>query len=210
MSLVTYASEWNSPGNNNDISGEAGRGSLRGNGKARTLKNRDREPQHQSSINGSSLRELKDSVYGESPGLTSTGASNSLGDFVPHPQSAGAERKITREKSEQKAEHNGPSPVCELGSKGDGPCSVEGFDDLANARINDYYARTVPMYQEGSVQSAERDVLLAKLNYMIHLLEEQRDEKTGHVTEEIILYSFLGIFMIFMVDSFARAGKYVR
>ena len=60
------------------------------------------------------------------------------------------------------------------------------------------------------MQSSERDVLLAKLNYMIHLLEEQRDERTGHVTEEIILYCFLGIFMIFMVDSFARVGKYVR
>jgi hypothetical protein len=45
---------------------------------------------------------------------------------------------------------------------------------------------------------------------MIHLLEEQQDIKTGHVMEEIILYSFLGIFMIFVVDSFARAAKYVR
>ena len=45
---------------------------------------------------------------------------------------------------------------------------------------------------------------------MIHLLEEQQDEKTGHVTEEVILYSFLGVFMIFIIDSFARAGKYVR
>lgn len=53
-------------------------------------------------------------------------------------------------------------------------------------------------------------VLLEKLNYMINLLEEQQDEKTNHVTEEVILYSFLGIFMIFIVDSFARVGKYVR
>jgi hypothetical protein len=28
--------------------------------------------------------------------------------------------------------------------------------------------------------------------------------------EELILYFFLGIFMIFMVDSFVRSGKYVR
>ena len=45
---------------------------------------------------------------------------------------------------------------------------------------------------------------------MINLLEEQQDEKTGHVTEEVILYSFLDIFIIFIIDSFARAGKYVR
>ena len=52
--------------------------------------------------------------------------------------------------------------------------------------------------------------LLEKLNYMIFLLEEKRDEKTGHVTEEIILYLFLGIFVIFLVDSFVKTGKYSR
>uniref|UniRef100_A0A6C0DHS9 Uncharacterized protein n=1 Tax=viral metagenome TaxID=1070528 RepID=A0A6C0DHS9_9ZZZZ len=54
------------------------------------------------------------------------------------------------------------------------------------------------------------DVLLQKLNYMINLLEEKQDEKTNNVTEEVVLYSFLGIFIIFVVDSFARVGKYVR
>jgi hypothetical protein len=54
------------------------------------------------------------------------------------------------------------------------------------------------------------DVLMEKINYLIHLLEEQHDEKIGNVTEELILYGFLGIFVIFVVDSFARAGKYVR
>ena len=45
---------------------------------------------------------------------------------------------------------------------------------------------------------------------MIHLLEEQQDEKTNNVTEELVLYLFLGVFVIFIVDSFARAGKYKR
>jgi len=54
------------------------------------------------------------------------------------------------------------------------------------------------------------DVLIAKLNYMIHLLEEKQDERTNNVTEEVVLYSFLGIFIIFIVDSFSRVGKYVR
>ena len=54
------------------------------------------------------------------------------------------------------------------------------------------------------------ELLLQKINYMINLLEEQQDEKTNNVTEEVVLYSFLGIFIIFVVDSFARVGKYVR
>ena len=45
---------------------------------------------------------------------------------------------------------------------------------------------------------------------MIHLLEENKDEKTSNVTEELVLYMFLGVFVIFVVDSFARAGKYTR
>ena len=40
--------------------------------------------------------------------------------------------------------------------------------------------------------------------------EEQQGERTNNVSEELILYSFLGIFIIFIVDSFARVGKYVR
>ena len=51
---------------------------------------------------------------------------------------------------------------------------------------------------------------MKKLNYMIHLLEKQEDEKTSNVTEELVLYMFLGVFTIFCVDSFARAGKYTR
>jgi hypothetical protein len=58
--------------------------------------------------------------------------------------------------------------------------------------------------------STENSVLIDKLNYMIHLLEEQHDERTANVTEEVVLYCFLGVFMIFIVDSFTRVGKYVR
>ena len=57
--------------------------------------------------------------------------------------------------------------------------------------------------------SADTD-LIEKINYMIHLLEEQKHEQTHHVTEEFLLYTFLGVFIIFVVDSFARVGKYVR
>jgi high-affinity K+ transport system ATPase subunit B len=52
--------------------------------------------------------------------------------------------------------------------------------------------------------------LMEKINYMIHLLEGQQHEKTENITEEFLLYTFLGVFVIFVVDSFARAGKYTR
>ena len=57
---------------------------------------------------------------------------------------------------------------------------------------------------------AKDSELMEKLNYMIFLLEEQRDERTGHVTEELILYVFLGIFTLFVLDAFVKTGKYSR
>ena len=48
------------------------------------------------------------------------------------------------------------------------------------------------------------------MNNIILLLEENQDEKKGSVMEEVILYCFLGIFIIYLVDSFVKVGKYVR
>ena len=93
--------------------------------------------------------------------------------------------------------------------------SQEGFGSLPKTYASDFYKQYVPYFnqtgsQTGASNVNNRDQMLEKLNYMIHLLEEQKDEKTGHVMEEVILYSFLGVFIIFIVDSFARAGKYTR
>ena len=60
------------------------------------------------------------------------------------------------------------------------------------------------------MDSYKNNEVLDKLNYMISLLEEQRDEKTGQVTEELILYVFLGIFTLFVLDTFVKNGKYSR
>ncbi len=54
------------------------------------------------------------------------------------------------------------------------------------------------------------DPVMQKLNHITHILEELQLEKTSNITEELILYTFLGVFVIFVVDSFARVGKYHR
>ena len=55
--------------------------------------------------------------------------------------------------------------------------------------------------------SGTNAALVEKLNYIIHMLEEKKDEKTGHVIEELVLYCFLGIFIIFVVDTFTHAAS---
>jgi hypothetical protein len=61
-----------------------------------------------------------------------------------------------------------------------------------------------------SLARAAAPGLIDKINYMIHLLEAQQVEKTSNITEEFLLYSLLGVFVIFTVDSFSRSGTYKR
>jgi hypothetical protein len=90
----------------------------------------------------------------------------------------------------------------------------EAFTQLPSEYAKQYYQQYIPYYNQSSddmsPSGTNKDELLTKLNQIIYLLEEQQEEKTDNVMEELILYSFLGIFIIFIVDSFARAGKYVR
>ena len=120
---------------------------------------------------------------------------NNLGDFqpLPPPISAGVQSTILRENmssmTSMPTDYIPPTP----------PIYNYPNQNYSNNHIANNFQET-----------PEKDVLMDKLNYMIHLLEEQQDEKTGNVTEEVILYSFLGIFIIFIVDSFYYVGKYTR
>jgi hypothetical protein len=96
----------------------------------------------------------------------------------------------------------------------DGVVTRENFESLPSTYASQYYQQYVPFsysqQQNEEVSSGSKDDLMQKMNHIIQMLEDQQDEKTGSVTEELILYCFLGVFVIFVVDSFVRAGKYVR
>ena len=59
-------------------------------------------------------------------------------------------------------------------------------------------------------QRSHEDLLMERVQYMIHLLEAQKMERTDHVMEEFLLYTLLGVFIIYLCDSFSRVGKYQR
>jgi hypothetical protein len=90
---------------------------------------------------------------------------------------------------------------------------LPGYNQQKNQVNRPYYPYREPQnsnpYRDNG-ENLSQDLLLKKLNYMISLLEDQQDEKTSNVTEEVILYSFLGIFIIFIADTFVKAGKYTR
>jgi hypothetical protein len=104
------------------------------------------------------------------------------------------------------------------GSEGTGASGSGGIEQFKmnapSTYAAQYYKQLAPYnYNKLSNELAgpgTNDEFIEKLNYIIHLLEEQHNERTEHVTEELVLYCFLGVFIIFIVDSFARAGKYTR
>jgi hypothetical protein len=95
-----------------------------------------------------------------------------------------------------------------------------GADDTRVNRLSNYNkvyegmqnkADVAPYYSKMGIGSQMDDGrLMEKINYMIHLLEQQQHEKTDNITEEFLLYTFLGVFVVYVLDSFARSGKYIR
>ena len=121
-----------------------------------------------------------------------------LVDFNPpaRPTSVGTER--TKERSNEDNELQ-PEPNYMI--------NTGVSTTLADTNYNEQYAAP---YYGGRPSFDTNGAFIRKLDYMIHMLEEQREIKTGSATEEVILYSFLGVFIIFVLDSFARAGRYTR
>ena len=132
---------------------------------------------------------------------------NDLSDFVPPPtpESAGVERATARSGDERE--------TFEINSD-DESVTLKNFNEINVPQTGSdtpYFQNNVPYYTQMSEQPISNPIeLMKKMDKILYLLEEQQDHKTGHVTEELVLYSFVGVFLIFIVDSFARAGKYVR
>lgn len=141
--------------------------------------------------------------------LSTDNVGNGLANFEPiHKPIINVRRKVPDEPdSDSESEPDQPSSPQVMFSSND--------SNLANlSNYNQTYM--APRLFQPNTQYAMMnggggdDRLMEKINYMIHMLEEQQMEKTSNITEEFILYTFLGIFVIFTVDSFTRAGKYIR
>jgi len=132
-----------------------------------------------------------------------------LANFDPpeKPLSAGSERMELRESMEKTREDFDDS---------DEPVTKEGFSEINGGYAQQYYDQFIPYYTNASNSTStnsgsfNNSEIMTKLNYLINLIEEEHDEKKNSVTEELVLYCFLGVFVIFVVDSFTKAGKYVR
>lgn len=99
--------------------------------------------------------------------------------------------------------------------KNDNPVNKENFQQLPANNLQQYYEKynsylnSENNYNKQYINVSNEE-LLKKIDNILFLLEEQRETRTNYVTEELILYVFLGIFVIYLVDSFVKVGKYIR
>lgn len=101
-----------------------------------------------------------------------------------------------------------------LDTNEDIPVNQENFQQLPSDDLQKYYEK-YNNYLNNNYNSkinvnVSNEELLKKIDNILFLLEEQRETRTKYVTEELILYIFLGVFVIYLVDSFVKVGKYVR
>lgn len=134
--------------------------------------------------------------------ITSSQVGDDLADFKP---------VLTKDLAKSREGFESPLLKMAAGIPEYGPSDI-GSDNLSNYNKS-YEAGAIlgkPYYSHSAKNGESGDGVMQKLNYITHILEEIQMEKTSNITEELILYTFLGVFVIFIVDSFARVGKYHR
>lgn len=230
MSLAMSAAPYNDNENNNSNSAI--------NNKRTTSHNRTQKRFPNQLIDTDKINNVLQSIHNTSS--EGSDDSNGLADFNPPspPISSGVQRTTdakpspgqpTPDMASPQTLGRTPAPAEEYA---DEKLDLNNFSTNYGSKITneEYYKKFVPNYPKQQVENErinkqyynqypapaygggtpDNNVLIEKINYMIHLLEENQDERVGSVTEEVILYSFLGIFIIFMADSFSRIGKYKR
>lgn len=232
MSLAFNASPFNSDNDYVDIKN----GDTPITRKKQTNNRTQKRPINNGNGNGNTekVNALLSSIHNSSP------VDNEMGDFNPPapPQSAGVQNTISKEQQQQQQEQQQKEPTRASDDEVDMMAASDKSSSSSSSYAEDYYRKMIPNYgkppgvfqaqdyyrqqsyapsYEGApyirppmMSNGRGGDIMEKLNYMINLLEESQDERTGSVTEEVILYSFLGIFIIFIADSFARVGKYTR
>ena len=86
---------------------------------------------------------------------------------------------------------------------------LSNYQTSYEAPSNTYYSK-MGLGGSGGGNNQGSDKIMEKINYLIHMLETERDEKNDTIIQDFVLYTFLGVFIIFIVDSFSRGGKYSR
>ena len=213
--LLTYASPWNNESNNRNNNTVRKRQSTLPNPSIRNNKTIKKNPILEDSeeypVDRENFQSLSPATLEDSNSRSSKIQEiiNNVGSVKP--EDDGTTLANFNPNANANLEKPTAKPIASFYGTNDSTSFTSGdYKDIYNSasRIGDYvYPKPVNV---NPVVPVMHDKFAEKINYMIHLLEEQQKEPTKHITEEFILYTFLGIFVIYIVDSFARVGKYIR
>jgi hypothetical protein len=192
MSLAMYAAQFDNNDNKEENTIEKKRIKHH-----KTLKNKDKNAETKKKIDETMLSQI-----GKIHANMDNSEQTELSDFnpIPVPESQGVNRTIERD-DDKEAEDD----------------EVEEYESLDSSYAQQYYSKflpgTIESMESGNLSAANMPLnenLVEKINYMIHLLEEGQEQKTEHIVEEMLLYLGLGIFVIYVLDSFVKIGKYSK
>ena len=213
MSLLNTASPWNTDGGTRKRIPSIGKGKTR---KAPVVEEAEEEdteisPHFEDTMNMNAERESTVTKLLNKITASSTNAGNGLEDFKPLSENLannGSQHEGFDSPMLKKAATPSASIPVPSDFKTDGLSSYTKSYESGGILGKPYYSSMGIAKSNGGGE--DNGALFQKLNYMTHILEDIQMEKTSNVTEELILYTFLGVFTIFIVDSFTRAGKYYR
>ena len=187
----------------------------RNNNENNDNKNRERNRRIQKLLNDNNMNNMNNNL--------TNNESDELEDFNPPSYPAIQEpKKIVKEnftfdnmKSELLRNSDQEEEQLQNKKQNDNPVNKENFQQLPANNLQQYYEKyNAYLNSENNYNkqymSVSNEELLKKIDNILFLLEEQRETRTNYVTEELILYVFLGIFLIYLVDSFVKVGKYIR
>jgi hypothetical protein len=210
MSLAMYSSPINDDNinNNNYIN------------KKKSAHNKTQKQNQLSNYNSKKVNSVLNQIHNNSEFMDDNVDDSNMGDYIfpPKPESSSA-NKLNRHNNIESFTSDNISPQYDANMDLNNIKTVYEDEQLKERYYNNTHSQIYNTNNTNNTNSAvnnnkyvqvNNEQLLQKMNYMIQLLENNTSEKTNNVTEEIILYSFLGIFMIFIVDSFSKTGKYVR
>jgi hypothetical protein len=131
--------------------------------------------------------------------------------------------------SEKKKLDNSTLMSLQQGSLQESPTSItdihKNMKEDNDNELNNFYntetdIKTIPQYKttdymimnsvEPQKTPTNNQALLDKMNIILEMFEDQKEIKTTQKNEEIVLYCFLGVFVIYIMDSFVSIGKYSR
>ena len=141
-----------------------------------------------------------------------TGPSSGSGMFPPLPELNYKGPSSTATEASDSGQNSKSLYTPDIPTSSSSAVSNSTFKEMPSTYANQYYKQFIPYLNNGTsdIPDQPKGELIEKINYIIDLLEDQQDYKTNSIFEDLILYAFLGIFVIFIVDSFSKSGKYVR